>query len=153
MAPSSPPARSARGPIRAAKIVKLTAEAGRAAFAWIGGEIVKDLPEVSTAGAVLPAGALEALQRSPLVEYVEPDLPRYLLGEAAGPVDVGLEGGPADGGVLRDGHMRGERRASEGAVAVAQGDGPKSLAAHRGVDQAAVGEERLGWSGLRTVRG
>jgi serine protease len=42
-----------------------------------GGTIVSQAPDVAAVAARLPAQAIAGLQRNPLVEFVEPDLPRF----------------------------------------------------------------------------
>ncbi len=54
---------------------------GRAAVAAAGGQIVLDLPEVAAAAARLPVQARLALANNPNIEYIEPDVPRYPLGQ------------------------------------------------------------------------
>lgn len=62
-------------------IIKFKNANGRAAVSAAGGQIVKDLPEVSAAAAHLPDAAVTALRNNPNIEYVEVDPKRYLTAE------------------------------------------------------------------------
>jgi serine protease len=60
-------------------IVKFRAQQGRGAadVRAAGGQVVRELPELSAVAARLPERALRALQNNPNVEYVEADQRRY----------------------------------------------------------------------------